>query len=130
MIMSTQVTVTLPDDVYEGIERLAENSGRDVNDVLANTLTISLSLLLEQPNAQDLEALSDTEVLALVDGRMEESLSKRMSQLLQKNQNGELDEIEQHELSLFMYVYHQGSLRKVQAMEEAIRRGLRSAPKL
>jgi hypothetical protein len=124
------VTVTLPDDVYEGIERLAENSGRDVNDVLANTLTISLSLLLEQPNAQAVETLSDAEILALTNSKMDEALSQRMSQLLQKNQNGELDEIEQHELSLFMYVYHQGSLRKVQAMEEAIRRGLRPAPKL
>jgi hypothetical protein len=125
--MSTQVTVSLPDAIYESIERLAEGSGREVSDVLANTLTISLSLLLEQPNTQDIESLSDAEILALIDSKMDEVLSQRMSELLQKNQNGELDEIEQHELSLFMYVYHQGSTRKVQAMEAAIRRGLRPA---
>jgi predicted transcriptional regulator len=35
--MSTQVTLTLPDEVYRRAERLAQLSSRDVADVLADT---------------------------------------------------------------------------------------------
>ena len=61
--MSTQVTITLPDDVYRDAERLAQQTGRDVADVIASTLEISLAPL-RQP-AQPVETLSDEDVLAL-----------------------------------------------------------------
>src|SRR5262245_22678416 len=124
--MSTQVTVTLPDDVYEGVERLAQINGRDVADVLATALAISLSPLVEQPSEPEIEALSDEAVLALADSRMDDAQNARMSALLEKQQAASLNPIEQHELSLLLFVYHEGSIRKANALAEAIRRGLKA----
>jgi predicted transcriptional regulator len=42
--MSTQVTLTLPDAVYQRAERLAQLSRRDVAEVLAEMIAASLAL--------------------------------------------------------------------------------------
>jgi hypothetical protein len=121
--MTTQVTITLPDEVYRDAERLAQQTGRDVTEVIASTLEISLAPL-RQPS-QPVEAMSDEEVLLLSESWMDETQNARMSMLLEKQQSGEMDEGEQHELSLLLYVYQEGSLRKARALAEAVRRGLR-----
>ena len=50
--MSMQVTVTLPDDVYQRVQRLAQLTQREVADVLTDTISISLPDL--QPHPDDL----------------------------------------------------------------------------
>ena len=37
----TRITVNLPEDVVEGAKRLAERSGRPVEDLLAETIELS-----------------------------------------------------------------------------------------
>ncbi len=64
--MSTQVTVTLPDEVYRSAVRLAQLARREVTDVLSDALTLSLpSLHRDSDVVPPMETLSDTEVLAL-----------------------------------------------------------------
>jgi len=74
------------------------------------------------------EELTDDEVLTLADSRMDATQSARMSELADKQQRTQLDAVEQHELSMLLYVYQQGSMRKADALVEAVKRGLQSVP--
>lgn len=91
--MATQVTLTLPDEIYQNAERLARKNGRSVTDVLATTLRISL-LQLNQQFSSAVETLDDAAVLALAEAHMDAEQSARLSQLLQKQQVMPLDEID------------------------------------
>lgn len=123
--MSTQVTLTLPDDVYRRAERLAQLSSRDVADVLADTLELSLSPIgLKSEAVEPVSALSDEEVMALAELQMAPEQDQRLSKLLDKQQAGTLIETERSELLASMQVYQESLLRKAQALHEAVRRGL------
>jgi hypothetical protein len=124
--MSTQVILNLPDKVYDQAARLAELMNQDVPRVLAETIESVLSPL--GPSASDLTPvgeLSDIEVLAAVDLRMDEAQGRRLGRLLDRQQGGKLREEERNELAALMQVYHECLVRKAQALGEAVRRGLR-----
>ena len=125
--MSTQVTVTLPDDTYRRAEYLARMTGRTIADVLADTIYHSLNPLGVQRTAiEPVAELSDTEVLALADSQMDPTQDRRFRDLLEKEQSGQLTDDERPALLALMQVYQDGLLRKAQALHEAVRRGLRS----
>lgn len=122
--MSTQVIVTLPDNVYQRAQRLAELSGLDIEDMIAEHLGL-LPPLSTEMDTRPVESLSNDDVLALADSMMEEAQSTRMSVLLQKQQAGGVNDVERAELKMLMDIYKVGQVRKAQAMVEAVRRGLR-----
>jgi hypothetical protein len=125
--MSTNVTVTLPDDVYERAERLAELTGCDLSAILADTLAVSLSLLgPEAAEGVRLSEATDADVLALSQATMAPAEDERLSELLDRQQAGELRAEERVELVALMQVYQEGTLRKAQGLQEAVRRGLRA----
>jgi hypothetical protein len=104
--MATRVVVTLPDDVYRRVERLARLTSRDVADLLADTITLVLPPLdVSAELGPAITSLSDEEVLQLTDLQMRPEQDRRLSALLQKQQ---------------------ALLRKAQALHEAVRRGLRA----
>jgi len=124
--MSTQVTVSLPDETYRRAEHLARLTGRDVADILSETIHLSLDPLgtLGLP-AMPVTNLSDADVLALADSQMDTGLDWRLRELLAKQRAGELTQSESNSLSALMQVYEDGLLRKAQGLNEAVRRGLR-----
>ena len=124
--MSTQVTLTLPDATYRRAIHLARLTGRDIADVLADTLDISLQPLgIEAITGKPIAELSDSEVFAVADSSMESDQDQRLSELLDQQQAGKLANDERPELIALMQVYQEGLLRKAQALNEAVRRGLR-----
>jgi predicted DNA-binding protein len=124
--MSTQVTLTLPDEVYRRAERLAQLSSREVADVLADTIELSLSPVgLKSEAVEPVSALSDEEVMALAELQLASDQDQRLSSLLDKQQAGTLIEAERSELLGLMQVYQESLLRKAQALREAVQRGLR-----
>lgn len=124
--MTTQVTLSLPDETYRRAVHLARLTGRDVADVLADTLDISLQPLgAELTTGKPVAELSDSEVLAAADSQMEPAQDRRFSELLDKQQAGSLTISERSELMALMQVYQEGLLRKAQALNEAVHRGLR-----
>ena len=87
--MSTQVTVTLPDDTYHRAEYLARLTGREIADVLAETIDLSLQPLGVQHAAdQPVAELSDTDVLAAADSEMDPAQEGHFRELLEKQQAG------------------------------------------
>ncbi|MBX3084346.1 MAG: hypothetical protein KF716_22105 [Anaerolineae bacterium] len=124
--MSMQITLTLPDETYRRAIQLARLTGRDLAEVLVNTLDISLQPLgTELAADKPVTALSDAELLAVAGSQMEAQQDQRISDLLDKQQAGSLTEAERPELLALMQVYQQGLLRKAYALNEAVRRGLR-----
>jgi len=116
--MSEQVTAPLPDDTYRRAEYLARMTGRDIiADVLADTIGLSLQPLGAQYAAdQPVTELSDADVLAVADSRVDLALDQHMSKLLDKQQAGRLADDEGPMLLALMQVYQDGLLRKAQAL--------------
>jgi predicted DNA-binding protein len=123
--MATQVTITLPDELYERAESLARRTSRELAEILTETLARSLGT----PDWQGLAALtvedlSDEEVLAITNLTLPSEQDRRFSKLLDKQQAGKLVPPERAELLAFMQIYQQGLLLKAQALREAVQRGL------
>jgi hypothetical protein len=125
--MGTTIVLELPEKTYRRAQRLAELTEREVTEVLADALTLSLPAFdSAQKSVQPVSALSDTAVLALADSTMETSDDLRLSELLYRQQAELLSEPEHVELARLMEVYQEGLLLKSEGLAEAVRRGLRS----
>jgi predicted transcriptional regulator len=55
MMMSTEVTITLPDDIYRQFESMAEASEQDVAEVVAEAAAASIPQLDVHPRWQEME---------------------------------------------------------------------------
>ncbi len=127
--MSTQITVTLPDEVFSRAQRLARLLHRDVADVVGDMVTLAMpSVALDQETPAPVHTLADADVLALVDLELPPEQDRRLSVLLEHQQAALLDDAERRELAALMQIYQEGLLLKAQALEEAVRRGLRNPP--
>jgi predicted transcriptional regulator len=124
--MSTQVMLTLPDDVYERAKQWAALTQREVSHILTEALAIVLTPVGEPLWTPPVTALSDAEVMALAQVQMAPSQGKRLDRLLEKQREHTLIVPEQAELLALMQVYHQLWLRQSEALAEAVRRGLRA----
>src|SRR5687767_889376 len=109
--MSTEVTVTLPDEIYRRVERLAQLTHRDIADVVTDTLTLSLPPLPSQSDTlPPIASLSDAEILALSELQMEPGQDRRLSFLLERQQAELCSESERAELATLMQRYQEGLL--------------------
>lgn len=78
--MSNQITITLPDDVYQKAEHFARLANRDLASVLVDTIQFSIPpISLEATNFEPVSALSDQQVLALTELQMESEEDIRLS---------------------------------------------------
>jgi hypothetical protein len=124
--MSMQVTLTLPDELYEQAKRWAVITQQDLSETLTNALTIVLTPVHTTPKLEKLvSSLSDEDVLALSEVQMEPTQGQRLSELLEKQREGTLSENTRAELLALMQLYERLWIRKSEALAEALRRGLR-----
>ena len=129
--MTTQITLTLSDDIYQKAEYFAQLTNRNVADVLAQVIALSFSPLTPNtvsPESQErvsVATLSNQEVIALTELQMEPEQDQRLSELLYNQQAGTLTETERSQLWVLMQVYQEKLLLKAQALREAVQRGLR-----
>ena len=124
--MTTQVTVTLPDDTARRAEYLAHLTDRDVADILAETIALSLDPLSTPPaTGTSVEALPDAEVLEIADSSMDREQDQRMQRLLELQQASGLTTEDHAALFALGAIYQDGLLRKAQALRVAVQRGLR-----
>ena len=118
-----QVLINLPEETYRRARRLAQLTRRDVADVLADTLDLSLPPLGDSAEPA-LAQMKDEQVLALVELRLSEEEDERLSELLDSQQAGTLDDAERPELVRLMQQYQEGVLLKAEALAEGVRRGI------
>ena len=117
--MAPQITLNLPEEVYHQAELLALQRHRTVSEVLVETLE---KVLL--PTAKPLSALSDSEVIAQTQLRLQPVQEQRLSELLDRQQSGTIAFVERDELQALIHIYETRLLRQAQALNEAVRRDL------
>jgi hypothetical protein len=116
--MSQQVTIQVSEHVIRQAAQVAAETQRSIEDVLAAWLE---SVTTERP----VEELPDDEVLTLSELHLTDEQDASLSELLERNREGTLDEEGQRELDELMRLYEHGLLRKSQALKVAVQRGLR-----
>jgi hypothetical protein len=125
--MGTQVTLTLPDELYDNAKRWAAITQRGLSETLTDALSVVLTPIYTTPeNEVPVGSLSDEKVLALTKVSMDAFQGKRMGTLLEKQREGELNEREGQELLALMQVYDHLWVRQSEAFAETVRRGLRA----
>ncbi|MGE0127108.1 MAG: hypothetical protein AB7U82_03295 [Blastocatellales bacterium] len=115
--MSKLITIQVSEQVMRQATQIAFNTKQSVENVLSDLLESSVS---EAP----VQALSDNEVLALTKLNFSSKEQESFSDLLYRNREGLLDAEGRKELDRLMRIYERGLLRKAQALEEAVKRGL------
>jgi hypothetical protein len=125
--MSDQITVTLPTEILQRAEQLARCTGRTVDQLLAETIELSLRPLGTSVSPEkDVAEWTDERVLAVADDPgLSTANDRRLSELLHRQQAGMLTAVEQPELTALRELYQTQLLQKAQALREAVRRGLR-----
>ncbi len=124
---SIQVTISLPEEVYQRAQRFSRLINRDLASVLADTVGSSLPPLSDQVETLPAIAeLSDQAILDLAESMLSTQQDQRLSELLEKQREGELVGNDPQELEALMQVYNEGWLRKTAGLAEAVQRGLMS----
>jgi hypothetical protein len=121
--MHTQITITLPDEVYQRAERFARLANRDIASVLADTIQLSMPPI-STDILEPVSTLADEQLLSLTELEMDPDEDARLSELLDRQQAGIIVEHEYPELETLMQIYQEGLLRKATALSEAVSRGL------
>lgn len=115
--MAEKVTVELPEELIQQVQTAASRSHRSFDEVVTEWLRRAGS----EPV---LELLSDQELLVECDGQLESSVQDILSELLERNQEGALADVERRRLDELMRSYRAGLVRKAQALKVAVSRGL------
>ena len=127
--MTIEITLTLPESLIEYARRLGLVTQRDVEAVLTDALEMLWPALGSWPDSDlfpSVSSLSDEEVLALADSKMDAVQNERLGQLQTKGKRIGLTEAERYELLSLLQIYQLGQLRKSEGLAEAVRRGLRA----
>jgi hypothetical protein len=122
--MNQQITITLSEAALERAINLAGVVARPVEKLLADTLELALPDIGTEVSTS-VTALSDEEVLVLAQARMEARQDAYLSELLEKQQAGNLNEEERLALHSLYQTYLRLWLRQSEALAEAVKRGLR-----
>lgn len=127
--MAVEVTLTLPENLVEHAKRLGNATQRDVAAILADVLELLLPTLENVPEGSSypsVSSLSDAEVMALADSKMDAVQNHRLGELQQRGKTTGLTEAERYELLALLQIYQLGQLRKSEALVETVQRGLRA----
>ncbi len=126
--MTTQVILTLRDEMYQRAKILARITGRTVQEILTSRFDQVIPAFDPNNLEETMRVLSDDEVLQLADGMMSSEEDAGMRVLMAENSKGRIDAAGREELEALLKVYEQGTLIKVHAIGEAVRRDLRTIP--
>jgi hypothetical protein len=125
--MSVEVTLRLPEHLVEHAKLFGEATQRDVGQVLADTLAMIWATIGTGPELEaPVSTLTDEEVLALADAKMDPVQNDRLAELQTRGKADGLTEAERIELLSLLHLYQVGQLRKSEGLAEAVRRGLRT----
>jgi hypothetical protein len=126
--MAVEVTLQLPEQLVEHAKRFGEVTHRDVGQVLADTLELMWATIGSVPEqAAPVSSLSDEDVLALADAKMDPAQNARLGELQARGKEHGLTDAERAELLALLQIYQVGQLHKSEGLAEAVRRGLRAS---
>jgi hypothetical protein len=115
--MSEPITLEVPEALVHSARTVGARTHRRVEDVLAEWLGWTAGAL-------PIESLSDEQVLALRDLRLDDGQQEELSALLERQREGLLTGAERARLVALLDLYQQGMLQKARALKVAVERGL------
>ena len=115
--MNSTVTLQLPTQSITHATVLANHTNRRLEDVLVEWIDQAAAKI-------PVQALPDEQVMALVNLQLSPHDQNAFSQLLAQNREGALSASQKTELDQLMKRYRRGMVRKAQALNEAVSRGL------
>ncbi len=115
--MNQEITLTVPENVWFFAKAAANRSKQKIEDVLVNWIEKGSSEV-------DLEKLADSEILAFTKMKISPEKQERLSNLLFKNRESKLNKKEQEELDLMVELCELNNLKKAEAIQIAVKRGL------
>jgi hypothetical protein len=125
--MAVEVTLQLPEQLVEHAKRFGAVTQREVGQVLADTLELMWATVGSVPeHTAPVSSLSDEDVLALADAKMDPAQNARLGKLQARGKEQGLTDAERAELLALLQIYQVGQLRKSEGLAEAVRRGLRA----
>lgn len=116
--MAEIVTLELPEALVQQVKEIAALTHRRLEDILVEWIDRAANL--------PIESLPDEQVLALCDSQMLFDQQAALSELLARNQEGQLSEAETCQLDELMQIYRRGLVRKARSLQVAASRNLRS----
>jgi hypothetical protein len=122
-----EVTLNLPENIYQNFSKLAETKHQRVEDIIADKLQNDFSV--GNDNFEETIAdWSDEDVLALANLKLPKEQASRMSELSDLQQRRLMSNVEKSELEMYLEIYNHANLRKAYGVAEAVKRGLISSP--
>jgi hypothetical protein len=115
--MSEMITIEISEETARILREIAERTGREPGAVLSELVDRSITEL-------PVESLPDDQVLGLCDLTMSTQDQTELSDLLDGQREGQLDEPRRARLAELMQVYRRGLVRKSEALRVAVQRGL------
>jgi len=122
-----EVTLNLPEKLYQNFSKLAEKKNRRVEDVIADKLQDDFSSELLDYE-ETLANWTDEAVLALANLKLPKEQANRMSELSELRRKGTASPVENSEFEMYLEIYNNANLRKAHGIAEAVRRSLISSP--
>jgi len=121
------ITLTLPDDVYQRAQKIAQESAQSLETILANQLEMRLDDLGglpydEQAELVALAYLSNSALHTIADERFPQDLDERQQVLGDRNSRGTITPEEHAELEDLVEQGNRLMLRKAEAMAILTRR--------
>jgi len=121
-----EVTLNLPENIYQNFTELAEKKHRRVEEVITDKLQSDFSF--EKFDFEEsVAAWSDEDVVALANLKLPKEQVARMSELSDREQAGLLGNVERSELEIYLEIYNNANLRKACGIAEAVKRKLIAA---
>lgn len=118
-----EVTISLPEKVFANLSNLANKSQRRIDEVIAEKIERDFAIDVEDLEIQ-IAVCSDEEIFNLAEIQMPPVENKRLSFLLDKQNDVKLNDGEQKELWQLMDLNRLTTLKKTYALREISRRGL------
>lgn len=118
-----EVTISLPEKVFANLSNFADKSHRRIDEVIAEKIERDFAIDTAELEKQ-IAACSDQEVLEIAEITMSESEDARLSDLLSKQNEENLNANEQKEMWQLMEISRLATLKKAYALREISRRGL------
>ncbi|MBC7797266.1 MAG: hypothetical protein H7Z37_10375 [Pyrinomonadaceae bacterium] len=122
-----QITLDLPENVYQNFTKLAAKKHRRVEDVIADKLQNDFAFD-DVDFEEAVASWSNDAVLALANFKIPNAQADRMSELSERRQSGIATDSDEMEFEVYMELCQISTLRKAHGIVEAVKRGLITSP--
>jgi len=115
--MTEVIALELPETLVRKVKEIASFSDHKVEDML-------IEWIARSANEMPVDSLPDRQILDLCDFQMDVEQQEILSDLLALNREDIIGDQDAKKMDELMQIYRQGTLRKAQALNIAVKRGL------